>query len=221
MIDDIETALRDELRGQLVPLDPARANEMIRVATMAPPRPALRPWGPALAAAAVVAVGGGVAALATQGNGAHSGPVADGSTPAAPPSATTQSTATRSTASTPGPSHFYPAVAFTLTPDAAPGSTASADGTAIATDRRLAITSMILQNPNADRGEIQVLRVLPDGSTVNVLHMKLSDFRDLDHIFDPPVVFASATKPRVTVTCDNTAQPCTAQVLMAGHYERP
>ena len=226
MIDDIEAHVRAELQGVHVPFDPLRANEMIRVATLGHPPSAVRQWAPSLAAAAaVVAVGGGVAALATHGSEAHSGSAATGSTPS-PPSptastATSQTATPRPTTATSEPSSSDPAVAFVLAPDAGPGSTASVDGTAIAPGKRLAITAMIFQNPSADRGEIQVLRVQPDGSTVNVVHMELSDFRDVDHVLDPPVVFSSATKPRVTVTCDNAAQPCTAQVLMSGHYERP
>jgi hypothetical protein len=229
MIDDIETPLRDELHASLVPFDADRADRMIRAAELARPHPVVRQWGPPIATAAVVvAAGSGVAVLATHGHGAHPTVAADGSrtadgSTAAAPSLTPSSVATVSTvAPTPDSSPSHHQVAFMLTPDAGPGSTASADGPALAPGERLVVTSVILQNPGADQGEIQIGRVHPDGSSEGLLREALSDFRDLDHDFGAePLVFTSASEPRVTVVCDNTGQPCTSGALMVGHYERP
>lgn len=68
--DDLEAALRRELRSTSVPGDDTRADEMIAAATRAHPLEPRRTYAPLAAAAAVVLIGGGTAVVAgTDGGG--------------------------------------------------------------------------------------------------------------------------------------------------------
>jgi hypothetical protein len=67
--EHVEDALRRELHGQVVPFDPARAEEMIFAATSAEVRRLPRVAAPLGTAAAVLAVGAGVAVFAANGTG--------------------------------------------------------------------------------------------------------------------------------------------------------
>jgi hypothetical protein len=72
MSEELEDALRRELRAESVPFDESRAEDMIRSVTESRVAGAPRAWlAPLAAAASVVVVGGGIA-LATSGGGNNS-----------------------------------------------------------------------------------------------------------------------------------------------------
>lgn len=79
--DRIETALRQELSGIWVPFDPDRAEAMISTATSADIRRLPRLAAPLTAAAAVLAVGAGVAVFAANGAGDTASPSGGGPVP--------------------------------------------------------------------------------------------------------------------------------------------
>jgi hypothetical protein len=70
MSEEIENALRRELRAESVPFEESRAEDMIRAVTESRPAGSPRAWlAPLAAAAAVVVVGGGIALATSGGNG--------------------------------------------------------------------------------------------------------------------------------------------------------
>lgn len=80
MNDDLDARLARELRAILVPYDTERADAMIRAATDEPLRSGARVWtAPLAAAAAVVAVGGGITLATTGGQPTHPVPAGGGS----------------------------------------------------------------------------------------------------------------------------------------------
>jgi hypothetical protein len=73
MSEELEDALRRELRAESVPFDESRADDMIRSVTESRLAGAPRAWlAPLAAAAAVVVVGGGIALATSGGSGGNS-----------------------------------------------------------------------------------------------------------------------------------------------------
>jgi hypothetical protein len=87
---------------------------------------------------------------------------------------------------------------------------------AIAKNKVLVITAMILQNPNGDTGTMQIQR----GSTENLLTEGLANFRDLDQHFDnEPLIFSKDKPLRVRVNCQagsSVNKNCQPSVLFTG-----
>ncbi len=216
--DQLGAALRRDLHATLVPFDAARAEAMIHVAIAdGGPSNHRYPTAPIAAAAAIVAVGGGVALLAT-GSGQHPPAHASSATrlsSATPPATTSSATAVESRTATPASSGTP--IAFSIQTETAPGERRTFDGEHLPEDAQLAVTAFILQNPHADAGTLRILR----GPDV-VLHERLANFRDLDlNLADQPAVFASTGPLRIEVSCDNASRPCDPAVLVTGSLVGP
>jgi hypothetical protein len=218
--DQLGAALRRDLHATLVPFDAARADAMIHVA-IADGGPSNHRYrtAPIAAAAAIVAVGGGVALLAT-GSGQHTPTDASSATHLSPATSATPRTTTSSAravvSQTDTPSSSGTPITFSIRTETAPGARRTFEGKRVPKDAKLAVTAFILQNPHADAGTLRILRG-PD----LVLHERLANFRDLDfNLADHPVVFTSTGPLRVEVSCANASRTCDPAVLVIGSLVR-
>ena len=96
-----------------------------------------------------------------------------------------------------------------------------ADGTSAASftvpeGQRLALTDILLQNPQGDRGTMQILRDSGDFSSV-LLEVRLQNFRDLDYHFVSPVVFVEGQQVVMNLRCRNRgSDACNAAAYFSG-----
>ncbi|WP_086821741.1 hypothetical protein [Allokutzneria sp. NRRL B-24872] len=80
-------------------------------------------------------------------------------------------------------------------------------------DRVLALTDIILQNPGADTGTLELRR----GENV-LLRVNLENFRDLDYHFVRPIEFGPKSQVVLSVDCRNPIPaPCTAAAYFTGN----
>ncbi|WP_018680466.1 hypothetical protein [Actinokineospora enzanensis] len=86
--------------------------------------------------------------------------------------------------------------------------------------KTLLVTDMILQNPRADVGTMRVLRRTPDG-TISMFEFGLGNFRDLDHHWVQPLVFAPGEAVVLAVSCQNPPEKgnCTPAISLSGRFE--
>ena len=76
--------------------------------------------------------------------------------------------------------------------------------------KTLQVTDIILQNPNANNGTLQVRR-----SGTALLVVALENFRDLDYHFVAPLVFKAGDRLELDATCTNRGE-CTPGIYWAG-----
>ena len=74
----------------------------------------------------------------------------------------------------------------------------------------LQVTDIVLQNPGADTGSLQIRR---NGTALLVV--ELANFRDLDYHFVAPIVFTAGQKLELAAEC--TAGACTPGAYFAGY----
>ncbi|WP_460606695.1 COG1470 family protein [Jatrophihabitans fulvus] len=89
---------------------------------------------------------------------------------------------------------------------------------AVAGDRSMQVTDIVLENPQGDIGRLQVSR----GNTV-LLVLALENFRDIDYHFVSPIVVGAGGSLKATVTCTRVGKPvgstpttCDTSVLIGG-----
>ncbi|MPZ74788.1 MAG: hypothetical protein GEU74_16520 [Nitriliruptorales bacterium] len=96
---------------------------------------------------------------------------------------------------------------------------AGAKGEAIFTvpnRQTLSLTDILLQNPSADRGVLQVVRRTPESDAI-LLEVRLENFRDLDYHFVSPVVFQAGNDVVAVIDCKNKgAKACNAAAYFSG-----
>jgi hypothetical protein len=79
----------------------------------------------------------------------------------------------------------------------------STDSYTVPTGKRLALTDIVLQNPQGDSGLLRIQR-----GTTTLLTVRLENFRDLDYHFVTPVTFAAGDRLILSIDCANsTPQP--------------
>ena len=102
-----------------------------------------------------------------------------------------------------------------------PPGTEAIRGQLVPTGETWAITDLILQNPQGDRGMLQIRRRNNLGQVIALLEIRLDNFRDLDFHFVTPWQFAAGEQVELLVTCDNqvegaSGQPCSPAVSFSG-----
>lgn len=106
-------------------------------------------------------------------------------------------------------------VDFRLAAAAAPGSS-SVDTFGVPEDQTLALTDIVLQNPQGDTGTLQVRR---DGGVL--LEVRLENFRDLDYHFVAPIIFAEEQQVGFALTCAREDEVvCSAGAYFAGYISQ-
>jgi len=106
---------------------------------------------------------------------------------------------------------------FRLGTNVAPGAQAEETFT-VPEDGTLALTDIVLQNPQGDEGLLQIRRENADGDQTVLLETRLENFRDLDYHFVSPVLFGPEETVSVFVDCENTnGQNCAASAYLTGY----
>ncbi|MDP8971493.1 MAG: hypothetical protein M3N52_13535, partial [Actinomycetota bacterium] len=112
---------------------------------------------------------------------------------------------------------------FRLAAVVAPGAEGSANFT-VPAGQRLALTDIVLQNPQGNRGALQIKR----GDAGILLEVRLENFRDLDYHFVAPILFQERQQVVLTVRCENAppapnapAGPCNPASYFSGFIKVP
>lgn len=85
-------------------------------------------------------------------------------------------------------------------------------------DGTLALTDIVLQNPQGDEGLLQIRREDAEGETSVLLETRLENFRDLDYHFVSPVWFGPEESVSVFVECENTnGEDCRGSAYLTGY----
>ncbi len=104
-----------------------------------------------------------------------------------------------------------PSTSFRLAGTTAAGQTASTSFPI--TDGRFALTDVVLQNPEADLGLLQIRR----GATAVLFEVRMENFRDLDYHFVTPTIFDDGQAVTLTVDCENPPPTaCQASAYFSG-----
>ena len=105
---------------------------------------------------------------------------------------------------------------FRLVAVAGPGSSGTQAFT-VPDEQILSLTDIVLQNPQADAGRIQIRR----GSAV-LLEARLENFRDLDYHFVAPIVYTGGQQVGLLVACErDDGATCQAAGYFAGFLTPP
>jgi hypothetical protein len=84
-----------------------------------------------------------------------------------------------------------------------------------------ALTDIVLQNPQADRGVVQIRRRTATGVVNVLLEVRLENFRDLDYHFVSPVLYQPGEEVQLLTSCDNHVEggsnaACNASAYFSG-----
>ncbi|GAA2807240.1 hypothetical protein GCM10010452_39860 [Crossiella cryophila] len=111
----------------------------------------------------------------------------------------------------PGGQTGGPATDFRIQTAVPPGKSGTAEKK-IEDGKVLALTDIILQNPGADTGTLELRR---DDDVL--LRVNLENFRDLDYHFVRPIEFGPKSRVVLAVDCRNTGGPCSAAAYVTGN----
>ena len=78
------------------------------------------------------------------------------------------------------------------------------------------LTDFVFSNPNAQEGDVVVLRNL-----VPLMRLRLENFRDYDLHFVTPIVIGPKDTLNLALQCDIKAQACDPAVLYSGYIRNP